>query len=388
MGRYCLQNIACQMAYAPLVMSSSFMLGRNIANSTVGVVLALGNILAIAVQPWVSSTADSKRGLSISQLSLAASVGAAIAFAVGVISPGPVLTMASVIAVYMFIMNLSALVNSVSVYYVNRGAKITYGVARGLGSGAYAIVAGLLGVAAERFGPETYYLAGIGLSAVCAVAMLLMPTPKSVPPTTAPAGGEEGGDISYAAFAKGNPKFMLLMAGASLAFMMVTATSSYALPIMQSVGGGEAEMGFALALSGMLELPAMWGYALLERRFRASSLLMFSVVMLGVRGAVFCLAGNIPMLYAGFAMQLVTFGIWTPASVSYANLFFDERNKNKAVGMMALLSSFAGVIASPVAGWAIDAFGLRVMLYLMQALALAAVEIAAFGLQREEGRRP
>ena len=383
MPKYCLQNVITQMAYCPLSMAAGFMLGKGISSSAAGVAIALGNVLALVIQPWVSSTADGRRGPSVAQLSLAASLGLVVAYACGVILPGPVLTMASVVAVFMLFMNLLALVNSISVYYINRGASINYGVARGMGSLSYAIVASVIGVIAERFGPESYFVLGAGFSALMAAAMLLLPTPKDVPPTTG-VQEDEGADVSYGSFVRENPKFLILVVGVSLAFVMASATSTYALPVMQSVGGGEAEMGFAMALQAVFELPGMWGYNWLEKRIKTSTLLMFSVAMYAVKGFVFCIATDIAMIYVAYALQVVSFGIWTPASISYANKFFHEGNKNKAVGLLSLIFSFAGVVASPVAGWAIDTFGLLAMLVIVEVCAVVGVILARIGLQRED----
>ncbi len=383
MPRYCLQNIAAQAAFTPVTMAASFMIGRDISSSAAGVALAVGNVLALAVQPWVSSTADGRRGLTIAQLSLGASLGSLVAFAGGLLSPGPVLTMLFVVLLYMFFQNLLALVNSVSVYYINRGARINYGVARGLGSASYACVAAVIGVAAERFGPNAYFLIGAVLSAVVALAMMLLPTPKDVPSLREEDAGDEGRDVSYGEFLRGNRKFLLLMLGTSMAFIMESAVGTYALPIVESVGGGHAEMGFAMALQAILELPGMWGYDLLERRFRTSSLLIFATLMYAVKGLAFCVATDIAMVYVAYGFQMVSFSIWTPASISYANKFFREGNKNKAIGLFSLVFSIAGVVASPLAGLVIDGFGVTAMLVSVTVVAAVGCVLARMGLERE-----
>ena len=127
----------------------------------------------------------------------------------------------------------------------------------------------------------------------------------------------------------------------------------------------------------------MWGYDLLERRFRTSSLLMFATLMYAVKGLAFCVATDIAMVYVAYGFQMVSFSIWTPASISYANKFFREGNKNKAIGLFSLVFSIAGVVASPLAGLVIDGFGVTAMLVSVTVVAAVGCVLARMGLERE-----
>lgn len=383
MLKYCIQNIAAQAAFCPATMMVAFMLARGISNSAAGVAMALGNLLALAIQPTIASIADSKTGPTIARMSFLASVAMVVAFLGGWVIPNHILIMACVAAMLMLFMNLLGLINSISVYYQNRGASINYGVARGLGSASYAGVAAVIGFLADSFGADVYVLLGAGLSAVIALTMLLLPTPKDVPALVQES-VEAASDESYFQFLKKHWKFLLLIVGSALGFVMESSVGTYTLPIVQSVGGGEAEMGLAMALQAILELPGMWGYNWLETKFKTSHLLIFSIIMYAVKGFMFCIATSIPMVYVAYAFQAVSFAIFTPATISYANKFFGEGDKNKAIGLFSLIGSIAGIIASPVSGWAIDGFGVHMMLVIVTVLAAVGVVFAFLGLEREE----
>lgn len=386
MLKYCIQNIAAQAAFCPATMMVAFMLSRQISSGTAGVALAVGNLLALAIQPTVASIADSKTGPTIARMSFVASIAMVVMFLGGWAIPNQILVMACVAVMYMLFMNLLGLINSISVYYQNRGAKINYGVARGIGSASYAGVAAVIGFLADSFGADVYVLLGAGLSAVIALTMLLLPTPKDVPALVETTAVDAVNDESYIEFLKKHWKFLLLIVGSALGFVMESAVGTYTLPIMQSVGGGEAEMGLAMALQAILELPGMWGYNWLETKFKTSSLLIFSIIMYAVKGFMFVIAGNIPMVYLAYAFQAVSFAIFTPASISYANKFFGEGDKNKAIGLFSLIGSIAGIIAAPVSGWAIDSFGVHMMLIIVTVMAGVGVVFSFLGLEREKAQ--
>ena len=142
----------------------------------------------------------------------------------------------------------------------------------------------------------------------------------------------------------------------------------------------------AMALQAILELPGMWGYNWLETKFKTSSLLIFSIAMYAVKGFMFCIASSIPMIYVAYAFQAVSFAIFTPAGISYANKFFGEGDKNKAIGLFSLIGSIAGIIAAPVSGWAIDGFGVHMMLVIVTVMAGVGVIFAFLGLEREKAQ--
>lgn len=388
MWRYCVQNIVAQMAFCPAMMASAYMIGRGMSSTLTGVAVALGNILALAIQPWIGSTADSKRGPTVAHMSILASIGCAVA-CLGALLPQPALVTLFVAVIFMLFQNLLSLINSVAVYYQNRGASINYGVARGLGSASFAGVSAVIGYAADAFGPTVYMLLGSALCLVTALVMLLLPTPKSVPELheaaaeapEADGGDEKSGNGSYLGFLKTHRRFMLLFFGLSLAVVVGCAAGTYALPLVRSVGGGNTEMGLAMALQAIVEVPGMWSYDLLERRFKTSALLSFAIAMYAVKGVLFFLASNLAMVYVAYTFQLLSFAIATPAQISYVNKHFGAGDKNKAVGLLSLIFSVANVITGPVVGTAIDAWGAHVAMGIAAAIGIAGALTAFRGIE-------
>lgn len=380
--KYCLQNIAVQAAFCPTILIVGFMLERGLSSSEAGMTYAAGNILALLIQPWIASNADSEEGFTISGMGLAGSIILALLCAAGLLVRDHLLLMAIVAAIVMVVVNVVSLVSSVSVYYQNRGAEMNFGVARSMGSVSFAVISAGLGLLAERMGPDAYMVLGIVLCIVMAGSMLLLPTPKGIPAIEGLAGPVE--EDTYIEFLRKHWKFLLLIGGTSLAYLSESAVGAYPLPIMQSVGGGSAEMGFVMALQAVLELPGMISYKKLEERFRTSSLLMFSIAMFAVKGLMCCIATTVPMMYLGYSFQAISFAIYTPAIISYANRFFGEGDKNKAIGLFSLVSAVSGIIAGPLGGVVIDGFGVRAMLITITVIAFIGTAIARMGLEREK----
>ncbi len=386
--KYSIQNIVIQAAFCPVTMTSTFLLGRGISSSMVGVMSLVGNLLAILIQPSLAKMGDSRRGPTVAQMLLALSGLTAASFAAALLSNFDVLTILFAAMVYMFDMNVITLANSVSVYYENRGANMNYGVARGLGSAAYAATSPVLGMLITSQGSDSICLLGLVLCCVMAATMLLLPTPKDVEAISesaeAVADENSGDDGSYISFLKTHPKLLLVVLGCAMCFVLENAFGTYAITIVESCGGNATDMGWMLALQAILELPGMFGYKWLEKRFKTSSLLMFSLVGYLLKGVAFCFATSVPMLFAAYGFQMISFAIWMPASVSYANKFFAESDKNKAVGLMAMAMPLSGAFGNFISGILIDAVGLHSMIVAVTLIAVVGVICGKLGIEHEK----
>ena len=112
-----------------------FLLHIGLKSSQIGVVLALGNILGVILQPFVAAAADRAKRVTLQQMT----AGMAIAIILLLILmqcmskmvPGIVL---SFLIVNMLLQVVQPLINSISLYYVNHGIYVDFGIGRGVGS--------------------------------------------------------------------------------------------------------------------------------------------------------------------------------------------------------------------------------------------------------------
>lgn len=119
-----------------------FLLHIGLKSSQIGVVLALGNILGVILQPFVAAAADRAKRVTLQQMT----AGMAIAIILLLILmqcmskmvPGIVL---SFLIVNMLLQVVQPLINSISLYYVNHGIYVDFGIGRGVGSASYAVAA-------------------------------------------------------------------------------------------------------------------------------------------------------------------------------------------------------------------------------------------------------
>ena len=74
---------------------------------------------------------------------------------------------------------LQPLLNSLSIYYVNAGINVDFGIARGMGSLSFAIMSSVLGVMCDKFGANVSMISAILLLIAVFCLVLSMPVIKN-----------------------------------------------------------------------------------------------------------------------------------------------------------------------------------------------------------------
>ena len=384
MARYCLLSSLTWAAFLAAVMAGTYMLGRGISGAEVGVVMIAGNLAALVAQPFIASAADGPGPLDAQRLGIGLSL-VTVGSMGACLLPLPSLAIEVLLVLtYLTAKNLPALSNSVAVYYVNRGGAIDYGVARAAGSVSNAAASFVVGLAVAAFGEGAIMWAGIVLFAALAGSFALMPTPKDVPPTVAPTREEahEGESTGgYLAFCIEHPAFLLLVAGFSLGLLMPQIVVVYGLLVFENVGAGAVEMGTANAIASIVELPTMLLYSRLERRISAERLMLVAAAGCVLKAGIIAFATNVPLLYVGYALTIMS-TLFGPASVSWVNARFGEGNKNKALGLMVMVSPIGGIVGNVFGSLLLGSGGIGMLLGVVFALAVVGAAIAVVGVRR------
>ena len=135
---------------------------------------------------------------------------------------------------------------------------------------------------------------------------------------------------------------------------------------VMSVNGsqeGMGHLGLALFLMGASELPAALLFTPLFRRFGAAGTLRISICFMAVKPLLFLLAPGLTGLLLVQPIQLLGYGLFTPASVYYANANVAPEDQVKGQSIMMIASNGLGAMfGNFLAGYAIDWGGAGAML--------------------------
>lgn len=181
------------------------------------------------------------------------------------------------------------------------------------------------------------------------------------------------------------PYVVFLLVSTVFMFGMRANFSNVTFKILE-VGGGDTELGIALAISAICEVPILVIVTVACRRFRLSSLFMGTLFFHLVRGYTFAFATSIYMVYFSQAFQAFGYGIFLAASLEIISTLVPSQFRATAVTLMvAMTNGFGGILGSFISGWLVDTFGAGTMsLYTTTLVAIALVLFFFYTMARRK----
>lgn len=339
--------------------ASPFLLSRDFSASEIGVLMAWGNILSVILQPLVASMADRSRRVRLNALSaIIASVGLFSAALLYII-PNSFYITAGLFALILTITSmLMPMVNSLSVKLTNRGYEVNYGIARGIGSLAFAGVSYLLGYLIRFYGENIIIVVVLILYMVLVLILLWFKSPKEellrVENSTEKETLNSEKD-SLIIFMKRYKSFFFMNLGIICFFTFHNIINTYLLQIMVSVGGDSRDMGVSIAIAALLELPTMFLFSFIVRRVDSNKLLKIAAIFFAVKSIAFYFSSSVLNIHVSQLFQSLSFALYIPASVHYTDMLMEDRDKIKGQAMISAALTAGGVTGNLLGGYLLDA---------------------------------
>ncbi len=358
--------------------SSSFLLGRGYSNSGLGLIVAAGYVLGLALQPLAAALADRRARAPLWVIGgSAAAVGLAVLALLFLPGRGAAVTAVYVLFLALVIM-LQPLVNAFAYYIEGLGTAVPFGVCRAVGSLAYGLLAAVLGWVVQRAGVGAVPASGL-ITAALTVALMVWFAGAGTPSEAA---RTESAQSDGRGVLRRRP-FRALLAAGTLLFFSHSFLSGYMLQIVQNVGGGSGDMGMLTGWVAVLELPTMFLFERLLRRFSCGGLLRFAAVFFAVKNLSALAAGSVGGLYAAMGFQLISYALFIPASVRFAGQLSDPGGANRAQAYVTTATTFGSVCASGFGGLLIDALGVRAALAVTAGSACLGALVMVLGLREK-----
>ncbi|MGN0318218.1 MAG: MFS transporter [Lachnospira sp.] len=354
------------------------------SSSIVGIVTGVGAVISIILQPVLAKFTSKFRFMNNSSNILMLKLISIVIGAVMMVKLPGLYTTAFLFTFAAAIdASIPSILSCVAMDSINSGVYINYGVARGCGSVAYAVFSFLLGVLVQFLGVSCLmplYI-GTGLITVILVWLFIKSYEKKIrisevkgSEAKAHRESEPKNEMSLSGILKKYSFLKWLLLASVFLFMGHNMINVFMLNIIENAGGSSANLGLALAISAMVELPVMVSFVGLSRKISTEKLLVISAVCFTVKSIFTCFAGTLMLVYLSQLMQIGAFAVFTPASVYFIN----QKMLSEDSGMgQALLGScslgLGGTLGNIIGGFVLDGFGLPGML-------MCASVLSAFGI--------
>ena len=245
-----------------------------------------------------------------------------------------------------------------------------------------------MGNLTNRYGGGIVLPVGIGVSLL---GIILVSTfPRATQALTHNIGVDLQKAANFREFIQGNWRFTALIGSIALLFFSPALINTYAIQIIQNVGGGNVDLGIASAIGGFLELPAMAIFPLLIRRnWDPGTLLKWSGVFLVLKTLLTLLAPNVGWFYVAQSLQFFAFAMFIPASVYYVNQVIRDVDKVKGQVGMTIALGMSGMIGNFFGGFMLDTSGgVRLMLTVGLGVSLIGLILVLMFVERPKIQQP
>ena len=359
--------------------ASAFLLARGYSNAEIGIILAVGNILAVFLQPLIADLADRSKKLSLIGVTQLSAV-------LLMVLTGLLFVMkqksAALWVVYMFIMawmtTLQPLFNSLAFKLEETGVHINFGACRSVGSLAYAVLCAFLGTLVEAKGVGVLPLSGEIVLLMLLASLWVTKTQfdRMVGEKTGKqavsvlgecghvpaADAEEAEEINLALFVKRNKLFVVLNLAVIGVFFSNSILNNFMLQVVEGVGGTSEDMGRIFSVMAFLEIPALFFFDKIKERFSCQLILKFAAIYFTLKVLLIYLAGSVTMIYVAHLLLTFSFGLFLPAMVSFIGEVMAKGEAVKGQALYTVMTTASSMLASVLGGIMLDVSGPGFML--------------------------
>jgi PPP family 3-phenylpropionic acid transporter len=368
-------------AYAPYI--AVYLRSTGLDLGTVGLLVALQAAVSLVAAPAWGAVAD-RRGDVRGPVLIASLIAAAAAILLATVA-GPLLIAASIALLATGMAGIIPMIDSRAVRLV--GQRDRFGRARAWGSAAFIAVAFATGAAIGRFGPVGMFalyaplLVGTGIAAF---ALLRLPGDGASgrSPETRSRGGGTFSALSAFSLttilaAIRQPIIGRFFVGSVIVWTAFATLQTFVSLRVIQLGGDATAVGATWSLGALVEIPLMFAFPNLARRFGVERLLMVGAVAFALRAAGVALVSSPWLVVAVSPLAGVAFAFFYVGTVTWVAGALPRHVQATAQGIFTGTAVSIGAIGGAIIGGLIAAAISLPALFLLAAVghALGAIVV-------------
>ena len=364
--------------------ASAYMLDAGFTNAQIGLVLGSSYLFSMILQMVIGSW-FSRRVRWLNRAVACTYIPVLILSLCVMLLPLGKGLLAGALAVMFTIQSMmQPSVNALHQSFETEGKPVNFGLARGVGSAAYALSSFLMGRVLASFSPGI--LPAVYGTVTLALILALL-TARTAPLMTAGT-REKGPGASYTGILKEQPTLILFLLGAGCMFLTYSFIDNFLLQILLSIGGSSASLGTAITLSAMTELPAMLLFAHFGAQGRGLRIYLASIWFWLLKDVLTFFAGSTGALYAVQLLNFFSCAVYVPGMMYYMRRMLPLVHLLRGVTLAGTVTTLGSLIATVLGGWLIDAAGVRTALALVQIFAVCGTLMMTAALVYADRYRP
>lgn len=351
---------------------SAYLLDMGYDNSEIGIILAVASVVSVFLQPVLANLSDmSKRLDAISVAGISTVIMMVMQVGLFIIRGKSIALWVIYVLLMAWELALQPLFNSLARRLSESGFKINFGICRAGGSLAYAIFTSIIGTFVEKYGTVILPRTGFAILALLLGMILLssrtLKRAMEQKADKAAASGETAEpekyeEISMSMFVRRNKLFIVLNVFIMILFFQNTITNNFMYQIVTGVGGTSEDMGRIFGVMAALEIPGLFFFNNIHKKFSCSTLLKFAAAAFVGKVLTLYIANSVFMVYAAHFFQLFSFSIFLAGIVQFINEIMERGEAVRGQAVYTTAITIGGVFANIVGGIILDVSGPKTML--------------------------
>ena len=382
--------------------ASVFLLDRGYSNTEIGIILAVGNIFAVLLQPIMGDLADRSRRISFfGFMEMMTTLLMVLTVFLLVLQKKSGLLMFVYVMAFGWMNIVQPFCNAMNRKLSETGVYINFGACRAIGSLTYSIMCFFLGSLVERFGVNVLPVTGevvliLFMTAIVIVAKSFRRTmaeksdgTKSAASGSSAANAASGDEeeINLPMFVKRNKMFLVLCLGVLGLYYTNSVLNTYMAQIAESVGGDNGDIGRIFSILALMEIPTMMFFDRINKRFRTRTLMKFSAVAFVFWILICFLAENVMTLILAQFIQPFSFALFLPSIVRFIDDIMSKGEAVKGQTMFTTTTTMAAVFASLIGGVILDAAGPKMLTLTAACVTAIGAAVVVFSADRVKGHK-
>lgn len=364
--------------------ASVFLLNTGFTNTQIGIIIALAGVVSALLQPTVASYADKNSSPSLKKICLFISLIALVLSAFLLFYTRSLLCTGIFYgSCFVLIQLLTPMVNSLGMESLNQGKKLNFGIGRGMGSLSAAVIASTLGILVDRFGIRAIPVSiSIGLL-LFLFSLWIFPfrkVPKEHQQNLTAAEKAPGSGALY--FFRKYKKFTIVLLGSIMVYVSHVLINSFAYQVIVEKGGSSTDMGIAMALAAIIELPTMFLFSYMQKKIRCDIWFRSCGIFFALKTLFSLLAPNMTVYYIIQIFQAFGWALISVSSVYYVNSIMEPQDVIKGQAYFTMTYTIGTVLGALLGGWLIDLAGVSAMLIFGTAAASIGAVLMLFATEK------
>lgn len=358
--------------------SSVYLLAKGYANTEIGWILAILNILSVILQPIFADIADRSEKLTLVQITLIFSIILVIfTGALFAIKEKSMLLTTLFIAIGALLMSLQPLINAIAFNYSSFEIPINYGAARSGGSIFYSALSIAMGSLIVSYGTIAVPTTGIVILFLFIGSLIMTETlynkynPIDVKGIGKAKSVRVNQPTSFIAFIKNNKILFVFSLGTLMVYFQHAILNNYLFQIILPIGGTESLMGRLFSFMALVELPALFFFSNLKRKFSYETMLKLASVGFVFKIFLTFLAKTASFIYIAFLFQAISFPLYLASSVHLVDEVLERTDAIKGQSLITGMMTLSAVFASLLGGVVLDIKGPSNLLFASTLLCVA-----------------